>query len=47
VLRCSLAGDPVEVMGKAYRPGKIELSIGGKPVSAAVLARSSASNEDD
>src|SRR4051812_25743247 len=38
-LRCDLDGRPLEVLGKAYRPGDVGLSIGGRPVSPTVMAR--------
>jgi hypothetical protein len=38
-LRCDLDGQPLEVLPKAYRPGDITLSIGGKRVSPTVMAR--------
>jgi hypothetical protein len=38
-LRCDLDGQPLEVLPKAYRPGEVELSIGGRPVSPTVMGR--------
>ncbi len=38
-LRYDLDGQPLEVLPKAYRPGEITLSIGGKRYSPMVVAR--------
>jgi hypothetical protein len=38
-LRYDLEGQPLEVLPKAYRPGDITLSIGGKSYSPTVVAR--------
>jgi len=38
-LRCDLKGNPLEVLSKAYRPGEVRLSVGGRPVSPIVVAR--------
>jgi hypothetical protein len=38
-LRCDLDGRLLEVLGQAYRPGEVGLSIGGRPVSSTVMAR--------
>jgi len=38
-LRCDLDGRPLEVLEKAYRPGDVRLSLGGRPVSPTVVAR--------
>jgi hypothetical protein len=38
-LRCDLDGRPLEVLEKAYRPGDVALSIGGRPVSPTVMSR--------
>jgi hypothetical protein len=38
-LRCDLGGRPLEVLEKAYRPGDVALSIGGRPVSPTVMLR--------
>src|SRR5215203_5231463 len=38
-VRCDLDGRPVEVLPKAYRPGEVTLSLGGKAVSPTVMSR--------
>jgi hypothetical protein len=38
-LRCSLTGQPLEVLAKAYRPGEIELCIGTRRVPKRTAAR--------
>jgi hypothetical protein len=38
-LRCSLTGQPLEVLAKAYRPGEIELRIGNHQLSGRTAAR--------
>ena len=38
-LRCDLDGVPLEILLKAYRPGEVTLSIGGKPISPALMHR--------
>jgi len=37
-LRCDLEGRPLEVLSKAYRPGEVRLSLGGKPVEPRAIA---------
>jgi hypothetical protein len=37
-LRCDLEGRPLEVLSKAYRPGEVRLSLGGRPVEAKAIA---------
>jgi hypothetical protein len=39
VLRCDLAGRPVAILEKAYRPGEIEIRIGRRPVPPSLLGR--------
>ncbi len=38
-LRCSLTGQPLEVLARAYRPGEIELCIGTRRVPRRTAAR--------
>jgi hypothetical protein len=38
-LRCSLTGQPLEVLAKAYRPGEIELYLGTRRVPKRTAAR--------
>ena len=38
-VRCDLNGRRVEVLPKAYRPGEVTLSFGGKAVSPTVMSR--------
>ena len=38
-LQCDLDGNPLEILPKAYRPGEVTLSIGGKPLSPALMQR--------
>ena len=38
-LRCDLDGNPLELLGKAYRPGEVRLSFGGRPLSPSTVAR--------
>ncbi len=38
-LRCDLDGNPLEVLGKAYRPGEVSLSFGGPRLSPAAVSR--------
>ncbi len=38
-LRCSLDGEPLEVLHKAYRLGEVRLSFGGPLLSPAAVSR--------
>ena len=38
-LRCSLSGEPLEILPKAYRPGEVGLWIGCRPISPSAAAR--------
>jgi hypothetical protein len=38
-VRCDLIGRPLEVLARAYRPGEVTLSFGGKAVSPTVMSR--------
>ncbi|WP_162560969.1 hypothetical protein [Methylobacterium durans] len=38
-LRCDLKGNPLEVLGRAYRPGEVRLSFGGPPLSPTAVSR--------
>jgi len=38
-VRCDLEGRPLEILPKAYRPGELRLSLGGRPVEPRVIAR--------
>ena len=38
-IRCDLEGRALEVLERAYRPGEVGLSIGGRPVEPRVIAR--------
>lgn len=37
-LRCDLNGNPLEVLAKAYRVGEVSLSLGGAPLTPAVVS---------
>jgi len=38
-VRCDIFGTPLEILSRAYRPGQIRLSLGGKPVEPRAIAR--------
>lgn len=37
-LRCNLSGEPLEFLPRAYRPGEVMLSIGGRRISPTTAA---------
>jgi hypothetical protein len=37
-VRCDIVGTPLEILSRAYRPGQIRLSLGGKPVEPRAIA---------
>ena len=38
-LRCTITGEPLQILFKAYGPGEVELCIGNRPIATTTVAR--------